>query len=129
MERAVTLDYPGAEGGRPFDMRPKNITVPEVMRELGEGRPVRIVLEPGDATRYEFAVVPCTGTMRGFNHYDPSADYLLHVPGNLAVQQEEPIMVGSQFFAPDILFRAYRNPHTRKILGAFYRTLWARIEG
>ena len=62
----------------PLDLRPVNIAVTLLVSLVRGGHAVRIVLEPGDFTRYEFLVVPLTVWATGTGHFPHGS--LAYVP-------------------------------------------------
>lgn len=55
--------------GRAMNLTPLNITLDELGGRLARGATTLIVLEPGDATRYEFMVVPLDDTVKDAMHF------------------------------------------------------------
>lgn len=106
--------------GRELNLSPVNITLAQIVALLDARRPVRVELQPGDATRYEFLIVPLVGQLSGTGHYSDGC--LAHVPVNLRTD--------GRFTAFDLDFEVgpydletYQNEHTRNVLAHFYLAL------
>lgn len=106
--------------GRPLTMGPVNITLAQVAALLDARRPVRVVLEPGDATRYEFLLVPLVGQLAGTGGYDDGA--LAHIPVN-HWNDSSLMALQPQFSAGPFDFQAYANGHTRLVMAEFHNLL------
>lgn len=104
-----------------LDLSPKNYTsLDKIANELLNGYPVRVVLEPGDMTRYEFLMVRMTHTTAS-GGYRPGT--IAHVAVNLGTDGRFFALTPGQTCGPWD-FDAYKNEHTREVMAAFYNKLW-----
>jgi hypothetical protein len=107
--------------GRDLTMEPANgITLEEIAERLRAGLPTRVVLEPGDATRYEFLLVPLSGQTEGCGGYGEGS--IAHIPCNLTTDGQF-LAVRLSEHRGEWTFATYRNAHARAVMAAFYAAL------
>lgn len=121
MDWTREVELPG-DTRRTLNLGPLNGRTP--FADLDVGLPARVVLEPGDATRYEFLLVPLVGELEGAGGYSVAPVHVAHVPVNLASTGTFcaiPLIPSYPLGPYD--FECYATEYTRYVVAAFHNAL------
>lgn len=113
--------------GRPLLSTPRNVPLDDCAHRLRNGKPFTVVLEPGDATRYTFALLPLAES--GVQHFGYDRDQLTSAV--LVVREHRGHLVGVvanwhwDFAHHEVGPLAAGNEHTGRVFVAFLSGLFA----
>lgn len=127
MHTSDDLIYPGFQNE--MDPEPVNISLSETATALIAGETVLVVLEPGDATRYNLCVVPCWAQFVGV---DALASCGISDPSDYLLVTKFDSTEGNSWFARHLSFEAdvapgIKNRWSRTLLAWWTRRLWREI--
>jgi hypothetical protein len=108
-----------------LNLRPINLSVEEMTGLLHQGNPVRVILEPGDTTRYEFLIVPLVGQLAGTGATVEGSYAFVPVRGHM--KQGTFIAVWPNMEPPVAHFTGLLSYHTSSVIAAFFHCLLAEM--
>jgi hypothetical protein len=111
-----------------LDYNPTNVGMNELAFRIGQGIPARVILEPGDATRYEFLIIPQSGKS-GDTFTGNSRDHLVVVRQTSSdltachVRKQK-----GDYWPGDFHAISNSNEHSANVMAGFFKHLMDFLE-
>lgn len=114
--------------GKELSLEPINISMDEVVKELQHGETVYVILEPGDATRYELLITPLWGWQRRMVPLGEQKPWrwLLVTRMNQSENNHPSIRIQRGFWIGELEPLTRNNIHTHAIFAWWLCKLWAQ---
>lgn len=110
------------------NFRPVNISVDEIQLRLRAVTPVRVILEPGDATRYELVLVPQSGSPKDtVTGNSPLHLIVVRAIGGSTLSAVVIQMYKGEYWPGQFAPISNNNEHTQNVLAEFFGFLMKAI--
>ena len=118
-------------GSDRMSLEPKNRSLPDLLKRLSKQEVVFVRLEPGDATRYDFWLIPQGNPYLNCEQEFPTTDaheYWVLVPANLGSNGYGLLLMDTNVtYMEGQLYNIYYNAWTRRVVGWFLAGLFEEV--
>ena len=113
---------------RELQPNPLGITLKQVAKFLVEGKPLTVELEPGDATRYELALIPMWADLMNLGNYGEERETSLLVVRSVGGTPTTAQVVLLERDFKELYRISNQNEWTEQLFSWWFSLLWREIE-